>query len=65
MSEKITQPGLRILEKLLGKKVNIPGPDGKPIVAEPGPTVIKGVKHPERTGGGKGIHHPDSDGQPT
>lgn len=65
MDEKITQVGMKILERLFGKKVSIPGTDGKPVVIEPGPTVIKDVKHPERIGGGKGIHHPDSDANPT
>lgn len=70
MTEKqtITQAGLKILEnffaKLGVKGVSVPGPDGKPAI-EPGPTVISGVdKHPERIGGGKGLQHPDSDGEP-
>lgn len=66
MNEKITQAGMRILEKLLKRKVSIPGPDGKPVKVKPGPTEIKDAHiHPERIGGGQGIHHPDSDGQPT
>ncbi len=56
---------MKILERLFRKKVSILGPDGKPVAVEPGPTIISGVeKHPERIGGGKGIQHPDSDGQP-
>lgn len=62
----ITQAGSKLLERLFGKKVSIPGSDGKQVVVEPGPKVVKGVEqHPERTGGGQGIHHPDSDGNPT
>lgn len=60
----ITQAGLRILERFFGKKVSVPGPDGKPAI-EPRPTIISGVdKHPQRIGGGKVPHKPDSDGEP-
>lgn len=60
----ITQAGLRILERLIGKKVNVRGPHGESVV-EPGPTIITGANiRPDRIGGGKGLQHPDSDGKP-
>jgi len=72
MSEKITitQTGLEILKSFFKKRgvpdVIIRGPDGKPVVVEPGPTITTGKDiHTEKVGGGKISHKPDSDGNPT